>query len=189
MGRVSCSSADLVRGISGGRQGGGGRRANWASIVGPLTAIQRSRLSFSCAQATRTNARQKLGPASAPQARSRISGSAPRKALQWRGCALEKASACHSRGLPARYPTAQKTSKATRPPGIPTPRASSARMRNGRWSSSSECSAGQPLELVVARRLWTFAPLDRALAVLTGAAPRLLARKQLREHVRPALLR
>src|ERR687885_1888274 len=73
----------------------------------------------------------------------RLAGERGEKALQLSGWALAKASVCHSRGLAARYPTAQKTSKATRPPGIPTPLGSSARIRKGRWSSSSEPSAGQ----------------------------------------------
>jgi hypothetical protein len=47
IGRVICSSAQVVSGVSAGRFEGGGRRANCASIVGPLPAIQRSRLSFS----------------------------------------------------------------------------------------------------------------------------------------------
>src|SRR5919199_865099 len=64
MGRVSCSSAAVVKGISAARREGAGRRANCAPIVGPLTAIQRSTLSFSMARAARANGRQELGPAS-----------------------------------------------------------------------------------------------------------------------------
>jgi hypothetical protein len=54
IGRVICSSAEVVNGVSAARREGGGRRANWASIVGPLTAIQRSTLSFWTARAART---------------------------------------------------------------------------------------------------------------------------------------
>jgi hypothetical protein len=43
IGRVICSSAAVVNGMSAGRCEGGGRRANCALIAGPLTAIQRSR--------------------------------------------------------------------------------------------------------------------------------------------------
>jgi hypothetical protein len=49
--RLSVSSAEVVNGMSAGRRDGGGRRANWASIVGPLTAIHRSMLSLSTARA------------------------------------------------------------------------------------------------------------------------------------------
>jgi hypothetical protein len=61
--------------MSAGRREGGGRRANCASIVGPLTTIQRSRISFSTARAARTNGRQKEGPVSAPSAAARSSSS------------------------------------------------------------------------------------------------------------------
>jgi hypothetical protein len=44
-------------------------------------------------------------------------------------------------------------------------------------------------ELVVARSLRTFAPLDPSLAVLTGPVPGLLTRQKLGEHVRLALPR
>ena len=59
-------------------------------------------------------------------------GSAAKNALQLAGWAVGNASARQSLGLPATYPTAQKTSKATRPAGIRLPLASSARTRNGR---------------------------------------------------------
>ncbi len=70
MGRVICSSAAVVSGISTGRCHGGGRLVNCDSIVGPLTAIQRSRLSFPAARATRVNGSQNQGPTSAPSARA-----------------------------------------------------------------------------------------------------------------------
>jgi hypothetical protein len=65
----------VVSGMSAGRRDAGPRRANWDSIVGPLTAIRRSRLSFSAARAARTKGRQKDGPVRASYARVRSSWS------------------------------------------------------------------------------------------------------------------